>query len=172
MDYAIKHFLNEKNKMFYFTSNLDKGLISKDIKIDDNVISSSNSILANCLFKLGLYYYDENYQNSAKQMLTNLKAEVIINPHNYSNWLHLYISYTNPFYEVVINGENTDNLKKDFIKNYLPNTVLAGSKKENSIIPLLENKFVGDETLIYVCTQGYCKRPLSISNEVLKLLEK
>ena len=172
MDYVIKHFLNKENKMFYFTSDLDKNLIAKDIKVDDNVISSSNSILANCLFKLGLYYYDENYQNSAKQMLTNLKTEVIITPYNYSNWLHLYISYTNPFYEVVINGKNANNLQKGFIKNYIPNIVLGGSNKEEETIPLLENKYLGDETFIYICNFGTCKLPQKKLEKAINLIKK
>lgn len=41
---------------------------------------------------------------------------------------------------------------------YLPNILIAGATKESKL-PLLENRFVADETYIYVCVNKACKRP-------------
>ena len=46
MDYSINHFLDKNNSMFYFTADSETDLITRKVEVYDNVISSSNSILA------------------------------------------------------------------------------------------------------------------------------
>lgn len=170
MDYCLAHFFNEQNSMFYFTSN--KNLISRKVKVIDNVIASPNSIIANCLFKLNLYYADANYKKIAYQMISNLQKDIIENPEGYSNWLSLMTNYTNPFYEIVSVGKEAQ-LKNDiFLNFYNPNVILAGDIKNNNSIPLLKDKFVADETYIYVCNFGTCKLPQQKVNEAIKFIKK
>lgn len=172
MDYCLAHFFNEQNSMFYFSSNNDNNLISRKVKVIDNVIASPNSILANCLFKLNLYYADANYKKIAYQMISNLQKDVIENPEGYSNWLSLMTNYTNPFYEIVSIGKEA-HLKNDiFLNFYHPNVVLAGDIKNNNSVPLLKDKFVKDETYIYVCNFGTCKIPQQKVNEAIKFIKK
>ena len=54
----------------------------------------------------------------SKQMLNNLKIEIIKNPMGYSNWLHLMTNFTQPFYEVAVVGKNANTITKEFYKNY------------------------------------------------------
>ena len=43
---------------------------------------------------------------------------------------------------------------------YHPNKLYIGAR-ENSTLPLLENKFVDRETMIYVCVNKACQLPVS-----------
>ena len=43
---------------------------------------------------------------------------------------------------------------------YLPNILIAGSAKESKL-SILENRFMDDETYIYVCVNKSCKMPES-----------
>jgi uncharacterized protein YyaL (SSP411 family) len=52
---------------------------------------------------------------------------------------------------------------------YLPNVLIGGSKKESDL-PLMENRFVENETLIYLCQDKVCKLPTSSMKEALKKL--
>ena len=73
-EYVYKHFYNEKTKMFYFTSDLDEKLLSRTVNFRDNVIPSSNSIMANNLFLLSHYFDNEDYLETATAMLNNYIA--------------------------------------------------------------------------------------------------
>ena len=172
MDYLFINFFDENNKMFYFTSKEDKNLIAKKYEVIDGVIPSSNSIIANSLFKLGHYYSDKNYLKTSEQMLNNVKEDVKNNPANYSNWLSLMTNFTKPFYEVVIAGNNAKELNKSLINNYLPNILIAGTTKENNKLPLLAYKFNEEGTLIYVCVNGTCKRPQDSVKSALENIKK
>ncbi|MBU3012825.1 thioredoxin domain-containing protein [Polaribacter vadi] len=172
MDYCLTHFFNKENTMFYFISNKDYNLISRKIKVIDNVIASPNSILANNLFKLGLYFADENYNKIAHQMLNNIHTDVLESAAGYSNWLHLMVNYTKPFYEVATVGKEAK-LKNDALLSlYNPNVILAGDIKNNNTIPLLKDKFVKDETYVYVCNFGTCKLPQQKVSEAIKFIKK
>ena len=70
MNYTITHFIDDDNGMFYFTSDSETNLITRKIEVYDNVIPSSNSVLADNLFKLSHYYSNKSHSKKAKQMLT------------------------------------------------------------------------------------------------------
>jgi uncharacterized protein YyaL (SSP411 family) len=172
IDVLFVNFFDEKNQMFYFTSKEDKSLIARKYEVNDGVIASSNSIIANSLFKLGHYFSDTNYLKTSEQMLNNLKEDVQMNPANYSNWLNLMTNFTNPFYEVVVAGNNAMEVNRSLINNYNPNILIAGTTKENNTLPLLLYKYNEDETLIYVCVNGTCKLPQTNIKKAIESIEK
>jgi uncharacterized protein YyaL (SSP411 family) len=171
-DYLFTNFFDEENKMFHFTSKKDDNLIARKYEVIDGVIPSSNSIIANSLFKLGHYYAEKSYLTTSEQMLNNLEEDVKRNPANYSNWLNLMINFTNPFYEVVVAGNKASELNKELMNTYNPNILIAGTNKGNTTIPLLAYKFNEDETLIYVCVNGTCKMPQTDIKKALKMINK
>jgi uncharacterized protein YyaL (SSP411 family) len=172
MNYTLANFFNSENNMFNFTSNKSNNLISKKVKVIDGDLPSPNSVLANSLFKLSLYFSDKKYTEIAKQMGANLHKDILNSPLNYSNWMHLALNYARPFYEVAIVGENAKIINNELYNYYIPNIIVAGSTKENSSIELLENKYIEDETFIYVCNLGTCKLPQKSIDKAILLIKK
>lgn len=171
MEYTLTHFFDTKSGMFFYTSDEDQNLITRKIEVVDGVIPSSNALLANSLFLLSHHYSESQSLQRAEQMLNNLKANIDDNPLNYSHWLHLMTNFSNPFYEVAIVGENAPSISKELQKNYLPNILMTGATNDSNQ-PLLENKFVEDETFIYVCVNGTCKLPQKDLAKALKSIKK
>jgi uncharacterized protein YyaL (SSP411 family) len=170
MDYSIKHFLNKKNSMFYFTSDEVTNLIARKIELFDNVLPASNSVQAINLYELGHYYYNESYSKLAKQMLSNVNDDIEASPAAFTNWLKLYLNYAKPFYEVAISGSEAGHKLKELNSAYVPNIIVAGAIKDDNL-PLLINKFTETTTLIYVCVNGTCKMPVKQINEALKMIK-
>jgi len=168
-DYTFDHFYDEESKMFFFTSNNQTGLISRKAETDDNVIPSSNSIMANNLFKLGHYYSNKHYADNAKAMLNNVKENAISYGSGASNWLNLYSNYLGEYYEVAIAGPDAKKKLEELNKIYIPNKLIVGSTAESSL-PLLAYKYNENETTIYVCIDGACKLPVTETEKALKQL--
>ncbi|MBJ7880641.1 thioredoxin domain-containing protein [Gelidibacter salicanalis] len=168
--YTINHFLDEKSKMFFFTSNLETNLITRKMEVIDGVIPSSNSIMAENLFKLSHYYSDETYSKLAKQMLNNVHSDMMASPSGYSNWLSLYLNYSNPYYEVAISGKEAQQKLKELNSNYLPNILIAGSTNESDL-SLLENRYVDDETYFYICVNSTCNLPTTQVEKAFKQMK-
>ena len=171
-DYAIAHFQNTENGMFNYTSDLDPPLIARKMELADNVIPGSNSAMARSLFGLGTYMYNTAYTDKAKEMMHNISETLSTSdqPNFYSNWCSLYLSLTQPPYEVAIIGNDYAPLHKEMLSHYLPNALLLGGKTEGGL-ELLKNKLQEGETMIYVCQNKVCKFPVQEVNKALELMK-
>jgi len=170
MKYTYENFFNAETNMFYFTSKLDDKLISRTVEFRDNVTPSSNSIMANNLFKLSHYFDNKKYLNSSQQMVNNIKDQIELYPGGFSNWMNLILNINKNFYEIAIVGSKAIEKIKELNTNYLPNKIIVGSIESNPL-PLLKNRFVEGETYIYVCVNKACKMPVKTVKEALKLIE-
>ena len=169
MNYCIQHFQDKETSMFFFTSDLDKALITRKMELSDNVIPASNSSIAKNLFYLGHYFEKSEYISLSKNMLNNMLSEIESYGAGYSNWAMLYLHFIQPFSEIAIVGKDVDEIKKELNKYFLPNVIFVGSKDEREL-PLLKNRFKKDETFIYVCSNNTCKAPVKTVEEALKLI--
>jgi len=165
MKYSIAHFYDDETGFFFFTSNNAKGLIARKMELSDNVIPASNSSIAKGLFLLGEYFYDENYSKKAEQMLKNIENQLPQYIGGYSNWAMLYLNNTHSFYEIAISGKNALEKRKEMSSIFIPNKLLVGSQNESNL-PLLKDKF-SEKTLIYVCYNKACQKPVETVEEAL-----
>ncbi len=166
-DYGFDHFYDEESKMFFFTSDLQSGLITRKVETDDNVIPSSNSVMAHNLFKLGHYFTNKHYLENASIMLNNMKNNAVSYGGGASNWLNLYSNYLGEFYEIAVSGPDALEKIKEFNQYYIPNKLVVGSTKESNL-PLLTYKYDANQTTIYICIDGACKLPVNEVSEALK----
>ena len=166
-NYCFDHFFDDKSKLFFFTSDEDKGLIARKIDVDDNVIPSSNSIMANNLFKLGHYFSNKQYTITSKLMLHNVKDRALKYGAGASNWSLLYTNLLGDFYEIAIVGKDAEIRLKEINKQYIPNKLIVGSTTESNL-PLLEYKYNEDQTTIYVCIDGACQLPVNETEKALQ----
>lgn len=171
MEYCIRHFQDKKSGMFYFTSDEDKALISRKMELSDNVIPASNSSIAKSLFVLGHHFENEVYIVMSRKMLNNVLGEITGYGAGYSNWAMLLLYYVQPFYEVAITGTKAVEKLKELNRYYLPNALFSGSETESSV-PLLANRWVKEQTMIYVCYNKTCSKPETKIEEVLKHINR
>ncbi|WP_321539458.1 hypothetical protein [Flavobacterium piscinae] len=78
INYCLDHFYDEKKELFRFTSDLDEALITNHFEIEDNVIPSSNSIMASNLFKLSVYFENSHYEEISKKWFHKSFRRLII----------------------------------------------------------------------------------------------
>ncbi|MFK7748242.1 MAG: thioredoxin domain-containing protein, partial [Kordia sp.] len=168
--YTIDHFYDPEKELFTFSETTAKGLAFKEFDVEDGVMPSANSVMSHNLFKLGHYFGNDDYISKSKKMLQRVLPDAIKYPYVYSHWLELYLNLSNPYYEVVINGENAIAKAKELHQNYLPNIILCGSTTESNL-PLLENRFYEDKTFIYVCVNRACKLPTESVEKAILLMK-
>jgi uncharacterized protein YyaL (SSP411 family) len=164
---CVSDFYNSEQGMFYFTSNAaSEKLVARKMELNDNVIPASNSSLANSLYLLGSYFDNKAYTGMAKTMLNNIQPQMTRYGSGYSNWGLLYLKETYPFYELAIVGNDLETKAAQMGKEYIPNKMFIGSKKD-SPLPLLEGKYVEGETYIYVCVNKACQIPVQETSKAL-----
>ncbi|WP_245167551.1 thioredoxin domain-containing protein [Croceivirga sp. JEA036] len=170
MGYTLLHFKDDESGLFFYTSDKDQKLIRRSIEINDNVISSSNSIMANNLIKLHKIYPDKPYGEIVERMVAQVQDNFMTDAQTFANWLHLVQYNNHNFYEIALLGENYKSIGAELASHYIPNSILVGAANGNSKLPLLENRYVPGETMAYVCIEGSCKLPVNTASAVLKQL--
>lgn len=163
-------FFDAESGFFYFTSSDHHGLIARKIEIQDNVIPSSNSVMANNLWVLSRITDKPDYEKVAKQMTGKIIPQMGNYGSAFSNWGIQLLYQVHPFYEVAITGNEASIKAKAIQKEYIPNKVVAFSETE-STLPLLTSRLKKDQTLIYICRNKSCNLPLDSSEDAIKQLK-
>ncbi|MCA4809631.1 thioredoxin domain-containing protein [Empedobacter stercoris] len=165
---TFNQFYNHKNKMFAYKSHYDTPLVNETFEIYDNVISSSNSVMATNLFKLGKILNEEKYIEQAKQMLTNIDEKIHDYPTGFANWIQLYLNFSYPFKEIVIVGNEAQEYSKQIQQCYVPNAIFVASETEQ--LEITKNRLIENKTSIHICENYACQLPVYSIEEAYKNL--
>lgn len=169
-DYALEHFFDEQDGFFYFNNPYAEKLIANKKELFDNVIPSSNSMMARNLHQLSLFFYEDRYGKIAQNMLGHIKSMLSQDIGFLANWANLYLEQVLPTAEVAVVGKNAVATAGRMQKNYSPNIIVAASELTADFPPLLQAK-VADSSgnvLIYVCFDKVCQKPVATVEEAIK----
>lgn len=170
-DYVQANFSAGDHIYFYINSSLDKQLVTRNVEFEDQVMPSPNSVMADVLYKLGLYYYNQEYLSRSKQMVGNVMEHFVSKGAvYYCNWVRVYRHFIKPMYEVAIVGPESNALRNNLSKNYLTNVILLGGTTEGTL-ELLKDKLQEGNTFIYVCRNKVCKLPVKDPKQALELMK-
>jgi len=170
-NFTIRHFFDDDQGMFFYTSNIDNKLIARKKEIFDNVIPSSNSQMAQNLRVLGLLLDNSDWTEMSAKMIFQIKKFFQNDLAYMSHWASSYLSFTNTTAEIAIVGEKAKSVNQAISKNFYPFKTTVGTETEEESIPLLKNRRAnGEKTMIYVCFDKACKLPVETVDEALKQL--
>jgi uncharacterized protein len=166
--FAVGHFSDPGNSLFFYTSDLSETLIARKHEIPDTVIPSSNSVMAHVLIRLGHFYDNSAYLSRAVALLKLVVRDNSSHNPYYANYAMALGLIAYPVNEIAIAGENASEKNLILQKHYLPTSFFLGGTKEN--LPLLRDKLVANATKIYVCRDKTCSLPVDDAETALNLL--
>jgi uncharacterized protein len=168
-EYSLEHFLDETRNMFLFNEKSQTGVLVNHFQVEDNVIASSNSVMAYNLLILSRLFSRHEWDTLARRMARNLVSAFSSYPYAHANWGKLFLLLTAGTREIAVVGENAGEVVAEMQQNLFPCATWASSFEE-SRIPMLKNRFVPGKTLIYICSNGSCRLPVETIDEALQLL--
>ncbi|RMG58180.1 MAG: thioredoxin domain-containing protein [Bacteroidetes bacterium] len=158
LDHVLTHFHDEASPLLFYTSDEDPVLIRRKTERQDDVIPSSNAVLAGSLHRLGLLLDRADYRERAEAMLAVMQAELVKNPAWHARWGLLALCYAYPHYEVAITGPQAPAWRLEMERHYYPNRLFAGTVT-GSNLPLLQDR-MAEVSTIYVCEGHSCRLPV------------
>jgi hypothetical protein len=175
---SFDKFYDTKTGVFWYTSNEEKELFAKKQENDDSVIPSSNSTMADNLFRLGRYDSKFNWIERSDRMLLSA-WENSNNIRRSTNWAQVLLKRTLPFYEVAISEgipEKLNNTRRKIDLKYYPQIILAGGVDLPGQPEFLKGKYPSSNadklsTRFFICQEGSCKLPVESLIEVNNLLK-
>jgi uncharacterized protein YyaL (SSP411 family) len=173
-EYAIAHFYDAGSGLFYYTlanSQNSRELAIRKMEIADNAIPSSNAIMAENLYQLGVYFENDDFTRKCSGMLAKIAGKMNSLASYYSQWCAVAGLISHGTYEVAIMGRDADKKNLELQRNYLPTSLYMGSTDEENL-PLLENKLPAGKTLVYVCKNRTCRFPVEEVSKALEQMKK
>ena len=170
VDISIQNFKDPKSAMFFFVSAKSESLVAQSIEKDDNVIPSSNGVMASNMHSLSFFTGNTAYAEQAEEMLQHMQNDLTRYPEGYTQWGQLLLKLTYPSYEVAVAGKGSAEKLLAFRRNkYYPNVLWAFADKENGV-DLLQERWMKDVTYIYVCQNQSCQMPVEEVERAIDLI--
>jgi uncharacterized protein len=171
-EHVLDQFFDSSDGYFFYTSNDGEKLLSRKKEIFDNVIPSSNSIMAWNLFRLGTILDRNDWKDLASKMALSLSELIINEPYYMSNWGIVFLEIRKGLAEIAFVGEEIETLRQEFHIEYQPFSQVMGTKA-GSELPLLADKgVVKKKPTVYVCYNKTCFNPVHSVEAVTKKLSK
>jgi len=154
----LENYKSKKSQSVFlnYYSNQSEELIAEKYEINDSVMPSSNSILCECLFKIGFIKQVPNYTRRAKEMLENMMESALNNPLYFSNWLKIYCDYVE--YPKASIKYNSNFISYEQLKQ----SEFPIDKTMLNFTPMLHN----DSFNFYLCIGETCYSPTNTMNEL------
>ncbi|MCL5027452.1 MAG: thioredoxin domain-containing protein [Bacteroidetes bacterium] len=178
-DIMIKHFWDEKDGGFFFTSDDSEQLLSRQKEIYDGAIPSGNSVAILNLLRLSKISGNTEYEKKASRIIKTFSKTINSSPSSFTQFLVALDFAFGPSFEIVISGEknsvDTMEMLETLNKHYLPNKIVilnsASDKEIKLIAPFTVNQEqVEHKTTVYVCKNYECKMPITKKDDLEKLL--
>jgi uncharacterized protein YyaL (SSP411 family) len=179
-DYFIENFWDKSSSGFQFI-NKKKQEILNTKEIYDGAIPSSNSVSAMNLILLSRITGNSKYEEMAHEIIQYFSKDVSRYPIGYTHLLSAFDFAIGPSYEIILfEGDNKSEARKfinEIRENYLPNKILIKISDENEkksmikLCPYIDKyKLIENKTTLYLCENYQCKKPITDSNQLKKLL--
>jgi uncharacterized protein YyaL (SSP411 family) len=157
--YVFSEFYSETQKLFFYTQK-DAKLIARKIDVDDDVIPSSNSVMAHNLYELGVYFRKDDWLEKSQEMLGKVKDLISKYPSGYLNWMALYFRILKGTKELHVLTENKPNCAE--LSSLLRKRIIISYHKE---IPMTEGY---SEKGIFFCENNTCLPRIESIEALLK----
>lgn len=177
-EHMVKHFWDETNGDFFFTSDNHEKLIVRTKSVYDLSIPSGNSITALVLLRLYHYTQNQDYFRKAEKVLSTNATMAAENPFAFGQLLNAVYMYVRKPVEVTLiaNDSKANDAITWINKQYLPEGIFAIVDAAN-ISQLQDMAFFKGKDAVkekpftaYVCKNFTCSLPLHSIDDISRNL--
>lgn len=168
-EFTIAQFFDKEKDLFFYRQSTASEKTPNYYETEDNVIPSSNSVMAHNLLSISRLFAISEYERLAKRMYRRIALQQKEYPYAFAKWGQFMLSLESPFMEVAVTGGNALKVLTEMQKKYYPFILWAATTKTSGI-PILKNRFVKGKTLIYICTGSNCQMPVETAADAAQLI--
>lgn len=158
---TIELFYNP-NKHFFRFSETQQQIIVDKYEINDDVINSSNSIMAHNLWTLSWYFDRSDWREMVTDMLSAMNTNIEKHAPWYSHWALLNLIKEEGMEQYIVScAEQAEAISVLKLHKNEVNSLIA-CVNESTEIPLLKGKEYKNTKMMYHCKDQTCYKPQNI----------
>ncbi|MBU1009182.1 MAG: thioredoxin domain-containing protein [Bacteroidetes bacterium] len=165
-DHVIENFYLPEKALFSMSAHDQQELIVNPVETYDQVMPSSNAVMCMALVKLGSFFEQEDYVQTARKMIDQVAAMMAEYPGNFTHWGQALYVIKNR--RMLIGRGAAASAAISEIRNKLPSDMLvAATAAADSQIPALNSKPFIPSGMYWYCDSTGCRLPVSTASEIL-----
>ena len=166
-EYVMENFESSDKHVFFYTNKNQKDVVVRKKEIYDGAVPSGNSIMVKNLFYLSLIYNKTEWQQRGANGIIQLLDLIAKHPTSFGNWACIFIDEVAQINEIAITGKGFEKIRDQLLSFFIPNKVLQSTETETDDYPLLAQKGISAEPMIYLCRNYACQSPVNNVNTIV-----
>lgn len=171
-EYVIENFKDGSTDFFFYTNKSQHDVVIRKKEVYDGAQPSGNAVMADNLYRLGIYFDKPAFREKAVAMINSLGNAIIRYPTSFGVWACLLLELTNGTNEIAILSNEPQAALSQILKKYIPHKIMMSSASSSNDYPLLSGKESAGKTTLYLCRNYSCKKPVSTVDALMELIKR
>jgi uncharacterized protein YyaL (SSP411 family) len=168
--FVTAHFSDENQLFFYYTIEGQDDVIVRKKEIYDGAVPSGNAVMIQNLWYLSVVFDHKQWADRCVGAVSSLSQTVVRYPTSFGVWASQLLQFVKGTPELAVVGKNFKERMQETQKWFIPYRILLGAEKNISDIPLLTDRARENETLVYLCKDYHCIKPVYYIEEIINLI--
>lgn len=169
-EFVISNFGDEQQLFFYYTIEGQNDVIVRKKEIYDGAVPSGNAIMIQNLWYLSVVFDERAWAERSLAVVSAISQTTVRYPTSFGVWAIQLLQFVKGTPELAIVGQLFLERMNEAGNWFIPFRVLVGASKTVTDIPLLNNREQENETLVYLCKDYHCIKPVSYIKEIINLI--
>ncbi len=169
-EYVLNNFSEEGTGFFFYTPVGQTDVIVRKKEVYDGAVPSGNAVMAYNLYHLSIFFDLPEWKQRCYDMVSSLGKAITRHPSSFGVWCSLLQEIVSGTNEIVVVGNNFQEVQQEILSHYLPHKVVMASKNDDPMFPLLVEKTGTDRTTIYLCRTYTCLNPVFSAKDLITLI--
>jgi uncharacterized protein YyaL (SSP411 family) len=171
-EHVIKDFSDQITDFFFYTNSNQADVIVRKKEVYDGAQPSGNAVMADNLYRLGLYFDKADWKEKSVRMISSLGNATVRYPTSFGNWACLFMEITFGTNEIAIISNEPQQILTQVLKEYIPHKIIMSATDGSNSFPLLSGKEKSKEMTLYLCRDYTCENPMSSVSALIDLIRR
>src|SRR6186997_3416072 len=171
-EHVLEIFKDSATVFFFYTNITQTDVIVRKKEVYDGAQPSGNAIMADNLYRLGLYFDKSDWKEKSSRMISSLGNAIVRYPTSFGAWACVLLESLIGINEIVIISEESQRILTQVLKEYIPHKIIMSATEGSNSFPLLSGKEKNEEAALYLCRDYSCENPVSSISALIDLIRR
>ncbi|HEU0064203.1 MAG TPA: thioredoxin domain-containing protein, partial [Flavisolibacter sp.] len=169
-EFVVLNFSDTDSPFFFYTHKNQKDVLVRKKEMFDGATPSGNALMASNLYNLSIFFDNNEWKSRAEAMVKGLGEVSLRYPTSFGVWVSVIHELIAGSKEISIVGTEWENYLVELLKQHIPYKLIMCSEHSEEEYPMLREKGVTGQTIIYLCTNYKCSQPVNSVKRLISLL--
>jgi uncharacterized protein YyaL (SSP411 family) len=171
-EHVLENFNDPITNFFFYTNSNQTDVVVRKKEVYDGAQPSGNAIMADNLFRLGLYFDKSDWKEKSFRLISSLGNAIVRYPISFGNWACSLLEISMGTNEIVVISEEPQLILTQVLKEYVPHKIIMAATEGSNLFPLLSGKGKYEEAALYLCRDYTCENPVSSIRALIDLIRR